>query len=60
MSKDKILIGSKIKLNEKAREFTHDLTFIVDDVKSWGVRCHAELGGAALHYNATWDEIENG
>ena len=59
--------GDEITLNGRAREWTQGKTFVVEEVKSWGVVCwsHASPDEAVLvkesgraFYPATWDEIE--
>lgn len=64
--KDHSLIkaGDVIKLNDKARAWTWDKMFVVDEVKSWGVVCHTQghvegIGLTESHYRAVWDEISN-
>lgn len=53
-------VGDEIKLNDKARSWTKDLVFTIDEVASWGVKCRATFGPGVAHYRALWDEIENG
>jgi hypothetical protein len=64
--------GDRIRLNERAREWTRDRVFTVDAVRPFGVRCyvaventadlpgvHFYVGGSLpeAHYMAMWDEI---
>jgi len=55
--------GDVIRLNDKAREWTHDKVFTIDEVKHWGVICYWNTDpgvsppGTAF-YRATWDQIE--
>jgi hypothetical protein len=59
--------GDRIRLNQKAREWTRGLVFTVDEVRAWGVICWAfpRAGEAVVvrdtgkaYYRATWDQIE--
>lgn len=53
-------VGDSIELNDKAREWTQGKTFVVDEIRSWGVIClikEGELGEMRTFYHATWDQI---
>jgi hypothetical protein len=51
-------LGDKITLNEKASTWTRGLTFEVERIKSWGVRCFVEGSEGAAYYDAPFDQIE--
>ena len=61
-------VGDRIRLNSRAREWTHGKIFTVDEVKRWGVICWARANAEdAVHvlvdsdrafYRANWDEID--
>jgi hypothetical protein len=61
--------GARIRLNEKARQWTFGLIFTVEDVRGWGVICYAQPDAQPentvalkdsdrVQYRAAWDEIE--
>lgn len=52
-----IKAGDTILLNEKARAWTRDTVFRVDEVKAWGVICTAGEG-TDIPYRATWEQID--
>jgi hypothetical protein len=64
--------GDRIRLNEKAREWTRGRVFTVDAVRAFGLRCYVAVENAAdlpgVHsypaarvsnafYMAMWDEV---
>jgi hypothetical protein len=58
--------GDRIRLNAKAREWTREKVFFVEEVRGWGVICWAQVkeGEAVVirdsdvaFYRAAWDEI---
>ena len=49
--------GSIILLNNTANAWTQGLRFYVDEVRSWGVTCFADLDRGLAWYRATWAQI---
>lgn len=56
MNADTVKRGDSITLNDRARAWTKDVTFVVDAVYSWGVRCKSIAFHPAF-YRAEWSEI---
>jgi hypothetical protein len=51
--------GQQIHLNSRAPEWTRGLEFIVQEIRTWGVKCRTQLpNGATAWYKAKWAQIE--
>lgn len=57
MNSRKLKRGDLIKLSETAKQWTHGLVFVVDQVLTYGVVCYAEVEGGEAFYRAPWSEI---
>lgn len=58
MTKNGIKAGDSIRLNDLARPYFRDVDLQVDEVKSWGVKCHyTDAQGGQYYYRAEWEEI---
>lgn len=58
MDKTDLKPGDSIRLNDLARTAFRDRDLTVDEVTSWGVKCHmTDAQGGVFYYRAPWEQI---